>query len=51
MAATRLHLKISKDGKARTEAVDSLRATNDPMKGFNTGFQVVTDAIDDQKRG
>ena len=49
MAATRLHLKISKDGKARSEAVDSLRATNDPMKGLNTGFSIVTDAIDDQK--
>ena len=49
IAATRLHLKISKDGKAREEAVDSLKATNDPMKGLNTGFPVVIDAIDDQK--
>jgi len=44
-----MHLKISKDGKSRQEAVDSLRATNDPMKGINTGFTVVEQAIDDQK--
>lgn len=44
-----LHLKISKDGLSRGEAVDSLRATNDPMKGLNTGFAVVSDAIEDEK--
>jgi hypothetical protein len=49
LAESRLHLKISKDGKGREEAVDSLKATNDPMKGLNTGFGVVVDAIDQQK--
>lgn len=50
IAEAHLHLKISKDGKAREEAVESLRATNDPTKGFNTGFNVVTEAIQDQKK-
>lgn len=50
IATTHLHLKISKDGKAREEAVESLRATNEPMRGFNTGLPLVSEAIDAQRR-
>ena len=50
IAATHLHLKIAKDGKSREEAVEALRATNEPMKPFNTGFSLVSEAIDDQRR-
>lgn len=50
IAEAHLHLKISKDGKAREEGVESLKAANDPTRGFSTGFNVVTDAIHDQKK-
>lgn len=49
IAASHLHLKISKDGKARDEATESLRATNEPVKPFNTGFSLVSEAIDEQR--
>lgn len=49
IATTHLHLKISKDGKARDEAVESLRATNEPMKPFNSGLSIVSEAIDEQR--
>ena len=43
-------LMISKDGKEREEYVQGLQAMNDMQRGFNTGFPIVTEAIEEQKR-
>ena len=43
-------LMISKDGKEREEYVQALQPMNDPQRGFNTGFPIVTEAIEEQKR-
>lgn len=43
-----MHLKISKDGTSREEAVRSLQATNEMQRGFKSGLRIVSEAIDDQ---
>lgn len=43
-------LMISKDGKEREEYVAGLQAMNDMQRGFNTGFPLLTEAIEEQKR-
>ena len=43
-------LMISKDGKEREEYVQGLQAMNEMQRGFNTGFPLVAEAIEEQKR-
>ena len=43
-------LMISKDGKEREEYVQALQPMNDLQRGPYTGLQLVSEAIDDQKR-
>ena len=44
-----MRLMISKDGKSREEMVEGLKGLNEQQRGFNTGFSVVTEAIESQK--
>ena len=43
-------LMISKDGKEREEYVQGLQAMNDLQRGYNSGFALVSEAIEEQKR-
>ena len=43
-------LMISKDGKEREEYVQGLQAMNNIPRGFDSGLQLVSEAIDDQRR-
>jgi len=49
-AKTHMQLLISKDGESRKEAVQALQAMNEFHKGYNTGFPILTDALEQQKK-
>lgn len=48
-ATTHMRLLISKDGLSRQEVVQGIQALNMPIRGFDTGLPLLTDAISNQK--
>jgi len=45
----RMKLLISKDGESRKEAVQALQAMNEYKKGYHTGFQLLTEHLQEQQ--